>query len=146
MSHINCIVNKKRLKTKSEMCLSRCGKNVQASGSLPLDNNPFQFIQSILTFIMFRGKKKKPSLCICAHTVIFVPGHVIQGTAPNIPEILQAPMWISPGESFFWSPLFPKVFLSPQKADRIQNGSDKEEMHMRQEQRCQIKYRSPSEI
>lgn len=79
------------------------------------------------------GGGKKTSLCICAHTVIFVPGHVIQGTAPNTPEILEAPMWLLPGESFFWSPLFPKAFLKPQKPDKIQNGSDKEEMCVRQE-------------
>lgn len=48
------------------------------------------------------GRGKKPSLCICVHTVISVPGHVMQGTAPNTPEILEAPMWILPSESFFF--------------------------------------------
>lgn len=76
------------------MCLNWCGKNLQAPGSLLL-NIRFQFIQSILIFIVFRREKKeKTSLWICAHTVIFVPGHVIQGTAPNTPEILEVPMWI----------------------------------------------------
>ena len=35
------------------MCLIWCGKNLQAPGSLPLNNIPFQFIQGILIFIMF---------------------------------------------------------------------------------------------
>lgn len=50
-----------------------------------------------------------------------------------MPETLEAPTWILPGESFFWSPLFPKAFLNPQKPHKIQNGSDKEEMRVRQE-------------
>lgn len=58
----------------------------------------------------------------------------MQGTAPNTLEILEAPMWILPSESFFfWSPLFPKAFLKPQKTDKIQNGSDTEAMGVRQE-------------
>lgn len=105
---------------KSWICLSWCGKNLQAPGSLPLNNTPFQFIQSILIFIMFRGKKT--SLCICARTVISVPGHVIQGTAPNMPEILEAPTWISPGQGFVWNPSFLRLFSAPKSLTRFKMG------------------------
>lgn len=37
------------------MCLIWCRKNLQAPGSFPLNNIPFQFIQGILIFIMFEG-------------------------------------------------------------------------------------------
>lgn len=55
ISYTNCIVDKKRLKRKSKMCLSGCGKTFRLPGSSPLNNTPFQFIQSILIFIMFWG-------------------------------------------------------------------------------------------
>lgn len=48
-------------------------------------------------------------------------------------EILEAPMWISPGESFFFEAPIPQGFSQPPKPDRIQNGSDKEEMYLTQE-------------
>lgn len=51
-----------------------------------------------------------------------------------MPATLEAPVQLLPGEGLSWSPLF-KAFLSPQKPDRIQNGSDKEEMYVRQEEK-----------
>lgn len=132
ISSTNYIVNKKRLKMKSQMCLSWCGRNLQAPGSLPLNNTPFQFIQSILIFIMFRGEKNQP-VHLCSHSNFCPKACNTRHSSKYAWNSRRTNVDLAWWEHFFFEAPIPQGFSQPPKPDRIQNGSDKEEMYLTQE-------------
>lgn len=79
----------------------------------PFKQHPLSIHSKHFNFHYVPGGKKTQPVHLCSHSN-FCPKACNTGTAPNMPEILEVPKWISPVRAFFLKPPFSKAFPSPQ--------------------------------